>query len=817
MKDMRYILVAITIAFLFVIPSSSNVSAADPSQILQISIDDGAVPDLGLSFNKARSFISTQFEPYQVDFIYGDPEAEYMDLSLYFYSDEQGKTLLEMDRNRLEGSVVGDQATYRIISRDNATDRYALLYGDSIPELGHRICGSITFLDGNTVAGIGAILNTDNYSDQQLQDMMSKLEAKAHELLSMKAMNHQLQGQITGFGIPLRHIKVALLDGENITEKTTDESGYFQFTGMFTKGSTYILVIDFSYAINQTTYFSLHFRENSPDAVTLDREFTYSSDSDLKQDMQMEKELPLYYGGDWAKTFASMYVHFTEALEFFTKGASIDLNFQLPLDIYTFVPKSIGTRYWYDTPGKSYITIESNMSIHESITRPMNREYHEFCHYVMHALYRKWPAPAPGLPVTIEERNHDGYLNPSTSDSYVEGFAAFMSAVIMEWYEEVEKTTIPMIPPNEKDMSMIDAMDYMYNTQWNGKEGDALAWANNGRAEETAVAGVLWDLFDDSTDYCGNKTPAEMYQLYQQMLPEIQQDYEEYKADVEKHNLEYGYTDTPQPLVLNTLQDFENYKYDDDNATLGLEAVWDVIKTFHNDFTSVYNDFISKYPAQKQAIDEVFITHAFYADTNPGDGNYTGHDVYRDENHNGQHDTGEYFVDYPIGEFHYTVGDVIGQATNYDRLWRKSVQEVPGYFIKVDNTVPFYLVKVSFPNNFYLDYLVRVWNDNGLINIPVPPEGYVSLVTVIPEGVQSSVPLSFASDVFHRHYNTSLSQGYYVEHDFQITGPIPPLPSMPGETAADGGSNQKQTPGFEVIMFLGACMLVFILLKKQRR
>jgi len=174
-------------------------------------------------------------------------------------------------------------------------------------------------------------------------------------------------------------------------------------------------------------------------------------------------------------------------------------------------------------------------------------------------------------------------------------------------------------------------------------------------------------------------------------------------------------------------------------------------------------------------------------------------------------------VDYPINGFHYTVGEVIGQATNYNRLWRKSVQEVPGYFIKVDNTVPFYLVKVSFPNNFYLDYIVRVWNDNGLINIPVPPEGYVSLVTVIPEGVQSSVPLSFASDVFHHHYNTSLSQGYYVEHDFQITGPIPSLPSMPGETTSNDGSNQKQTPGFEVIMFLGACMLVFILLKKQRR
>lgn len=820
MKGMRYILVAITIAFLFVIPSSSNVSAADPSQAFQISIDDGVVPDLGLSFNKFQSSIQTQFEPYSVQFTYDDQDAGYtgfMILTLYFHSDETGKIWLDNERNQLEVSIVGNQED-RIISRDNATDRYALLYAYIPEEHPHNhIQGTIIFLDGNTMAIIEATLNADKYSEQQLQDMLNKLEEKAHELISMKAMNHQLQGQITGFGVPLRHIKVTLLDGENITEKTTDENGYFQFTGMFTKGSTYILEVNFSYAINQTTYFSLHFRENSPDAVALDREFTYSSDSDLKQDMQMEKELPLYFGGDWAKTFASMYVHFTEALEFFTKGASIDLNFQLPLDIYTFVPKSIGTRYWYNTPGKSYITIESNMSFHESIYRPMNREYHEFCHYVMHALYRKWPAPASNLPISIPEINHDGYINPSTSDSYVEGFATFMSAVIMEWYEEVEKTTIPMIPPNENDMSMIDAIDYMINTQWNGKEIDDLAWGNNGRAEETAVAGVLWDLYDDSTDYCGNKTPAEIYQLYQQMLPEIQQDYEEYKADVEKHNLEYGYTDTPQPLVLNTLQDFENYKYDDDNATLGFEAVWDVIKTFHNDFTSVYNDFISKYPAQKQAIDEVFITHAFYADTNPGDGNYTGHDVYRDENHNGQHDAGEYFVDYPVDGFHYTVGEVIGQATNYDRLWRKSVQEVPGYFIKVDNTVPFYLVKVSFPNNFYLDYLVRVWNDNGLINIPVPPKGYVSLVTVIPEGVQSSVPLSFASDVFHHHYNTSLTQGYYVEHDFQITGPIPSLPSMPGDTTSNDGSSQKQTPGFEVIMFLGACMLVFILLKKQRR
>jgi hypothetical protein len=194
------------------------------------------------------------------------------------------------------------------------------------------------------------------------------------------------------------------------------------------------------------------------------------------------------------------------------------------------------------------------------------------------------------------------------------------------------------------------------------------------------------------------------------------------------------------------------------------------------------------------------------------------YDLYRDDNHNRKYDPGEYYVDIPIGEFHYTPGETIGQATNYNRLWRQSVAEVPGYFIKVDNTVPFYLVKVSFPNNFYLDYIVRVQNENGLVSIPVPPQGYVCLITVIPEGVQSSVPLNFSSDVFQRHYNTSLAQGYYIEHDFQVTGTIPPLPSMPSEQTANPGSTPKKTtPGFEVVLFLGACMLVCFLLKKQRR
>ncbi len=657
------------------------------------------------------------------------------------------------------------------------------------------------------------------YSDSQLVSMLEKLETKAQELLSIEAMD-EIHGQITGFSIPMKHIKVSLSDGETTNETSTDDEGNYNFTRPIVKGKQYNLTVTFSYIINTTTYFSLHYLENNQSVVTCRRTIMIDSNTDLTQNIGLEQELPQYYGGDWAKTFASMYVHFTEALEFYKIGLDVDINFQLPLDVYTFASEQTGTRYWYNIPGKSYITIDAEKSIHESVYRPRHREYHEFSHYIMHTLYQRWPAPSPDIPVEIEEWNHNGYLNPSTSDSFVEGFAEFMAAVILEFYEE-ESVTIPMILPAMNTLTILAADNLLYNTQWSGMEFNAVAYGDSGRAEEKAIAGTLWDLYDDKEDYC-DKTPEEMYQAYQQRFPQIQKEYEEAKTSFEQMAREYGETGedaTYPPMETYTLDDFRNYKFDDDNATLGLEKIWDVIKHFQNDFTSIYNEFITKNPGQKQQIDEVFITHKIYTDTNPGNGVYDHRDFYRDENHNKQYDIDEYYVDYPLEEFQYKPGDVIGQSTNYNRQWRQSVQEVPGYFIKVDNTVPFYLVKISVPDMFYLDYVVRSWNRDGMINIPIPPKGYFAVVSVVPEGVQSDGPLTFSSEAFQRHYNTSLSQGYYINHNFQITGSIPPIPSMPGasgDTTPDNGSPKTQTPGFDIMLVLAASVIVILLLKKKR-
>lgn len=817
MKVITKIGLGLMIAFLCTLPNITTLDAADPSQASEITIDDGNIPDLGLPLNKQESFILTETKPTQVEFAYGDNDADHAYISIYFYeyditTDIQNHVVM------YQSNVVERNTTYRIISWEHSSEQYLLLYADH-PVLGNQKCGIAEFHDGNTLIALSATLNSSVYSDTQLQAMMDKLESKARELLSIEAMN-EIHGQITGFTQPIKHIKVSLSDGEITNETTTDEDGKFNFTRPIAKGMQYNLTVTFSYTINTSTFFSLHYQENNKSVVTFRRSLVIDSNTDLTQNIALEQELPQYYGGDWAKTFASIYVHFTEALEFYKEVLEVDVNFQLPLDIYTFVSEQTSTRYWYDTPGKSYITIDAEKSIHESVYRPRHREYHEFSHYIMHTLYQKWPAPAPDLPVDIEEWNHNGYLNPSTSDSFVEGFAEFMAAVILKYYEE-EVGTIPMTSPDLSAMSLLEVDTYLYNTQWSGMEFNAVAYGDNGRAEEKAIAGTLWDLCDDREDYY-DKTPEEMFQWYQQRLPQLQKDYEEAKASFENAAREYGETGEDAmypPMEIYTLEDFKNHRWDDDNATLGFEKVWDVIRHFHNDFTSVYNEIVANNPGQKKEIDEVFVTHHIYVDTNPGNGVYDHRDFYRDENHNNKYDAGEYYIDCPLEDFQYRLGDVIGQSANYNRQWRQSVQEIPGYFIKVDNTVPFYLVKVSVPDQFYLDYVVRAWNRDGFINIPVPPKGYYAVVSVVPEGVQSNGPFTFSSEVFQNQYNTSLSQGYFVDHDFQVTGSIPSPPSMPGangDSTPDDGSSEKQTPGFELIFVLCAIACATFLWRKKR-
>lgn len=117
---------------------------------------------------------------------------------------------------------------------------------------------------------------------------------------------------------------------------------------------------------------------------------------------------------------------------------------------------------------------------------PDNREYHEFGHH--------FQADAFGnaAPRHSANKNHAGYyVNPYSTDAWVEGFAEFFSMMVNK---HIANRPLP----------------HLYRSWGTPRslELDYRAWSNRGRHEELAVAGLLLDLEDGPDDYTlGRKIP----------------------------------------------------------------------------------------------------------------------------------------------------------------------------------------------------------------------------------------------------------------------------------------------------------------------
>jgi len=153
------------------------------------------------------------------------------------------------------------------------------------------------------------------------------------------------------------------------------------------------------------------------------------------------------------------------------------LDFQLPVEIIAFSTQ--GGVFWLGPNSRGanpavdpFISIEApnGKSVIADGGRPDNREWHEFGHHVMADTLGNLIPDSPG------DSNHNGYANPSTTDSWTEGFAEFYSMMVAR---EVAKEPRPEL--------------YHVNGREINLEANRLAW---GRFEELAVAGLLWDLVD---------------------------------------------------------------------------------------------------------------------------------------------------------------------------------------------------------------------------------------------------------------------------------------------------------------------------------
>jgi hypothetical protein len=180
-----------------------------------------------------------------------------------------------------------------------------------------------------------------------------------------------------------------------------------------------------------------------------------------------------------------------------------------------------------------------------------------------------------------------------------------------------------------------------------------------------------------------------------------------------------------------------------------------VLLPFRQDFADVYEAILVRFPQYQAEIDEVFKSHGFYVDNR---------EPFRD----------------------WSEGEEVGRAADQARPERRSAGHIPGQNIKVDNQVPYYVVEIAFPDHPQYDYTLRTKNIDGYIYVQIPPEDYGATITLVGEDVQTGRPLSFSSEEYYREREESTERGYFLTHDFQITGPIPSLPELDVPEASGG-------------------------------
>jgi hypothetical protein len=284
-------------------------------------------------------------------------------------------------------------------------------------------------------------------------------------------------------------------------------------------------------------------------------------------------------------------------------------------------------------------------------------------------------------------------MNPSTGDSYVEGFAEYMALVIAEYTAEANPTQYP--------------------TGWDIEE-NYKAWERRGRSEERAVAGVLWDLYDNKNDA-------------------------------------------------------------GDTVSIPLDKMWEILKVRRKDFYEYYKAFKAAYPDKD--IDSVFKEHGFFADKQPGNGRWDkAIEPCRDTNKDGNCTAGEVFVDYGMvgneTKMAYDAGEVVGQATNYNRGDRSMDGTIPDAFIAAPDTrVRYYKVRIHYNDPSQgTDREYRTENREGLIYVSPLPEGVDATITVSVDSLDysSAAPYTITSQEYDRNYASSYGIGSFDSHDFQL-------------------------------------------------
>ena len=356
------------------------------------------------------------------------------------------------------------------------------------------------------------------YLMQSFYGQFSRKHCAGHSVMPDSAgdtADYTISGRITnaeGYPMPYMLIEANISKGKYIYNTITNEKGeYFISLPGLTLGAGETsfdgdLKLEFSYYRDGINVFNMLYNKAGTDNYYysyLYKKVKISNEKDQVIDIQLDNTLDsnsFDATAEKVKILSTSYYRFAQAVEYSKYVLGADISKSLPLDIY--VGKQ-GDKAFYTSDG-GYIVLEYG-AVHLGVPdRPKNLEYHEFSHYVQNSQYKGWPADKQ-----FRLRNHLGYANPNTADSFTEGFAEF-NAMQMGTYFNDNK----------------DAPDVY--AEFGSMENNYKTWDGRGSDEELAIVSLLWDLHDKEND--GESMELSTEQIWDWLKVNRANFYEYYKA-----------------------------------------------------------------------------------------------------------------------------------------------------------------------------------------------------------------------------------------------------------------------------------------------
>jgi len=498
-------------------------------------------------------------------------------------------------------------------------------------------------------------------------------------------------------GHPLKNVRVSLCRSTESTEcdmTNTDENGEYAFekslNGQFT------LEVLLGHGSGDTHYFQVRYKDSGPRVWVRTQPFSMRPGESKTIDIDFaDQNLDSCVDPkDRTDDLAFIYFYVKQAFDFMSSELGRVPTYNMPLKVYGYStacsPPDRSCYMWGDTFAEVHISVDDSQvgSAYPPIA------WHETFHHLMQDA------------ITIPPRgegntNHGGYANSSTSDSWAEGWAEFWPVVL------------------NHHVNPTDPYPYVYRTgvsfeqNWKAWDRQTGSGGRDIYREDFAVASLLWDLYDDwayKHADCG-------------MLTWVCRD-----------------TDYCDYIDLNTSQIWQVIGMTDTNQLRDMKDVYDALVEGGVGQKDYDNDGMND-------LDELFVLHGFFADTNDN--------------------------------CMYDPGEEIGRAADRARPGRRRPPRVPGAYLKLnfrdpdgrpvgDNKLHIEVIYPSPHEYFNYAYQIEVPQATGaLVYLELPPESVSCSVHIHPENGRPSTDLTMSNADYWQAVRTSTT-GYAIEHTFIV-------------------------------------------------